>query len=83
MSDLLKRKNKVVGVKQTIKAVEQGKLEAVFIAHDADIRVIGQLRQLCEEKSVKVINAESMKQLGKAAGIDVGASVVGIQKLEV
>jgi len=78
--ELLKRKEKVVGIKQTKKAAELGRLEAVFIAHDADLRVVTQLRQLCEEKQIPVYGIESMKQLGKAAGIDVNASVVGIEK---
>ncbi len=80
MLELLKRKEKVVGIKQTRKAAEQDRLEAVFIAYDADQRVVGQLKQLCEEKKISICTTESMKQLGKAAGIDVGASIVGITK---
>ncbi|MCX7771735.1 MAG: ribosomal L7Ae/L30e/S12e/Gadd45 family protein [Clostridia bacterium] len=80
MLDLLKRKEKVVGIKQTRKAAEQDKLEAVFIAYDADQRVVGQLKAFCEAKRISVVTTESMKQLGKAAGIDVGAAVVGILK---
>ncbi len=79
--DLLKRKNKVVGIKQTKKALEQGQLDAVFIACDAESRVVMQIKLLCDQKAVRVYDTESMKQLGKAAGIDVGASVVGIGKL--
>lgn len=80
MLELLKRKEKVVGVKQTKKAAEQGRLEAVFIANDADQRIVGQVKQFCEENQIAVYSTESMKLLGKAAGIDVGASVVGVIK---
>ncbi len=80
MLELLKRKDKVVGVKQTKKAAEQGRLEAVFIANDADQRIVGQVKQFCEENQIAVYSTESMKLLGKAAGIDVGASVVGVVK---
>ncbi len=80
MLELLKRKEKVVGVKQTKKAAEQGRLEAVFIANDADQRIVGQVKQFCEENQIAVYSTESMKLLGKAAGIDVGASVVGVVK---
>ena len=80
MLELLKRKEKVVGVKQTKKAAEQGRLEAVFIAYDADQRIVGQVKQFCEENQIAVYSTESMKLLGKAAGIDVGASVVGVIK---
>lgn len=81
MLELLKRKGKIVGIKQTKKAADQDTLEAVFIACDADPRVVGQLKQLCEERKILICTTESMKQLGKAAGIDVGAAVVGILKL--
>jgi large subunit ribosomal protein L7A len=78
--ELLKKKAKVVGIKQTKKAIEQDKIDAVIIADDADQRVVGQLKQLCEEKKIKIHSAESMKQLGKAAGIEVNAAVVGLLK---
>ena len=80
MLELLKNRQKVVGIKQTRKAAEQERLETVFFANDADQRVVGQLRNLCEEKGIQLHTVESMKQLGKAAGIDVSAAVVGILK---
>ncbi|NLM72950.1 MAG: 50S ribosomal protein L7ae-like protein [Clostridiaceae bacterium] len=80
MLDSLKKRERVVGVKQTKKAIEQDKIEAVIIAEDADQRVVGQVRQLCEEKRIQIHTAESMKQLGKAAGIEVNAAVVGLLK---
>lgn len=78
MLDALKRMDKVVGIKQVRKAAEANRLKSLIIASDADLRVVGQLKQFCEERGIPVHMAESMKQLGKAAGIDVGASVVGI-----
>lgn len=80
MVELLKTKEKVIGAKQTKKAVEQGKLEAVFIASDADQRVVGPIKQICETKGISIYYVDTMKQLGKAAGIDVGAAVAGILK---
>lgn len=78
MIELLKTKEKVVGIKQTKKAAEQDMLKAVFIASDADLRVIDPVKQLCEGKGIPVYTVESMKQLGKTAAIDVGAAIVGI-----
>lgn len=80
MIELLKTKEKVVGVKQTKKSVEQDKLAAVFIASDADQRVVAPIKQLCEGKNISIHLVDTMKQLGKAAGIDVGAAVVGVLK---
>ena len=78
MIELLKKKEKVIGVKQTKKAAEQDKLEMVFIASDADQRVVGPIRELCESKGISINTANTMKQLGKAAGIYVGAAIAGI-----
>ncbi len=80
MIELLKTKEKVVGVKQTKKSAEQDKLVAVFIASDADQRIVGPIKQLCESKNISIHLVDTMKQLGKAAGIDVGAAIVGVLK---
>jgi large subunit ribosomal protein L7A len=78
MSDDLRRKNRVVGVKQTRRALEEGRVVCLHVARDADARIIDPLRQLCEQEGIPVELHDTMKQLGKAAGIDVGASVVGV-----
>lgn len=80
MLELLKQRDKVVGIKQTKKYAEMGKLDGVFLAADADPRITGQLKAICNEKAITVHTVETMKQLGKAAGIDVGAAVVGLLK---
>jgi len=76
--ELLKKKEKVVGLKQTKKAVEQDRLELVFVASDADKRIVDPIIKLCESKGIKVNTENTMKQLRKAAGIDVGAAIAGI-----
>lgn len=74
MLETLKISKKTVGIKQTVKAVETGSAMVVFIAKDADERVIGKLRELCQTNIVEVVFAENMKLLGKACGVDVGAA---------
>lgn len=70
--------NVTIGMKQTLKAVEQGMVKEVFIAKDADPRVTGKITALCKEKSVPFEYVDSMKQLGKACGIEVGAATAAI-----
>lgn len=67
-----------IGMKQTLKAVEQGMVKEVFVAKDADLKVTGKILQLCNEKDVPVEIVDSMKQLGKACGIEVGAATAAI-----
>lgn len=46
----LKQGSKVVGVKQTKRAVNDGKAARVFLAEDADPRVTAPVEALCAEK---------------------------------
>lgn len=69
---------KVVGVKQSKKVIRDGGAKQVFIAADAERRITDPIRALCEEHSVDVTEASSMKELGEAVGIAVGAAVVAV-----
>ncbi len=78
MLEQLKHQMKTVGLKQSLRLVETNGAERVYIAQDADDRVVGKLREMCVNRGVEVVNAESMKVLGRACGIDVGAAVVAV-----
>lgn len=60
-----------VGTKQTLKAVEKGEAKAVFVARDAEERVIGPLVRLCQERGVEIVWVDEMAALGKACGVEV------------
>ncbi|OEF96410.1 ribosomal protein L7Ae-like protein [Vulcanibacillus modesticaldus] len=69
-----------VGLKQTLKAIEQGKAQEVIVAKDADQRLTSRIIQYSEERKIAISYVDSMKQLGKASGIDVGAAAVAVLK---
>ncbi|MBN6187458.1 50S ribosomal protein L7ae-like protein [Aneurinibacillus sp. BA2021] len=69
----------VIGAKQTMRAIESGLLAEVIIAKDADNRLTGKVISLCQDKGLPVHYVDSMRRLGKACGIDVGAAVVGLK----
>ena len=73
-----KQKNHVVGAKQTKRAVEGGSAEQVFLAEDADPRVTEPMEALCTGKDIPVVKVSSMKELGAACGISVGAAVAAL-----
>lgn len=77
-----KNSKKTVGIKQTLKAVDRGKAEVVFIARDAEEKLVEGLKQACLKNSVEIIYVDSMKQLGKACNIEVGAAAAAILKEE-
>ncbi|MCK6255184.1 50S ribosomal protein L7ae-like protein [Fictibacillus sp. WQ 8-8] len=69
----------IVGTKQTIKALQNGEVKELVVADDADPRVTGKVLQIAQERLVPITRVDSMKKLGKACGIDVGAATVAIK----
>jgi len=76
----LKSQNKAIGLKQTAKAVKEGRAKVVYLAEDAEERVLRPIRVLCEENGVEIIEAATMRALGDACGIDVGAAAAVVLK---
>lgn len=66
---------KVIGLKQTIKHIKDGRGQCLYIAKDADEKLINPVIELAKEESLQVIYVETMKELGILCGIDVGAAV--------
>ena len=75
MLSKLSEYSKVVGAKQTKRALTGGTAVAVYLADDADPRVTEAIRELCVEHKVPVYDVPSMKELGHVCGIAVGAAV--------
>ncbi len=72
--------NKVSGAKQSRRAIRDGLAERVYLAGDADAALTDPLRLFCQENGVPVVDQYSMRELGQAAGIQVGAAVVTLLK---
>jgi large subunit ribosomal protein L7A len=70
----------LVGVKQSRRAIKEGKAETVFIARDADSRLKGSIEELCEEKGIRIEYVPTMQELGDICGIEVGAAVATMLK---
>ena len=66
--------NLVVGAKQMRKALNQGKARRVYLAQNADPAITEPLVALCRQNSVSYAWVKSMKDLGDAVGIEVGAA---------
>jgi len=78
LEELRNARRKAVGVKQTVKAVQSGEAKVVFIAADAEEHVLRPLRAALAKRPVQVYEVESMKELGKACKIDVGAAACAL-----
>jgi len=81
MFEELKNQDKlVVGTKQSLKVIKEGKAETLFIAKDADRHVVKNVEEEAKILHTQIVYVESMKKLGKACGIEVGAATVVILK---
>ena len=83
MLEQLATKEKVTGLKQTRRAIAAGRAARVYLACDADPRLIEPLRMGCLAARIPTETAFTMAQLGKLCGIEVGcaaATVLGEQK---
>ncbi|WHY00863.1 50S ribosomal protein L7ae-like protein [Neobacillus sp. DY30] len=68
----------VIGNKQTVKVLKDGTASELIIANDAETKVTAAVVKLAQELNIPIIYVNSMKKLGKACGIEVGASTVVI-----
>ena len=78
MLEELKSAKKVVGIKQLRKALNAGGVQKVFIAEDADPLLTDPIAERCRQLNIPVISVPTMKQLGAACSICVGAAVAAI-----
>ena len=63
-----------IGYKQSLRALDERTAQKLFIAADADGKMITALRKAAESSGVPVTEVETMKALGELCGIDVGSS---------
>lgn len=69
-----------IGTKQTMRAVECGQATEVYVALDADHRLISKIVALCEKHSVNITYVDTMTELGEACSIEVGAAMAAVIK---
>ena len=62
---------KVIGIKQCLKFIKLGKGKVLYVANDADARLISPLIELAEKENIKIVEVSTMKELGLMSGIEV------------
>ena len=61
-------------------AVKNDLCSEVYVAKDAEERVVGNLLRLCREKGIPVTFFDSMRELGEFSSLRVGAAACAILK---
>lgn len=77
---VLQAEHIIIGTKQTVKALKSGTVIEIVVATDADHKVISKVVQTAKEMAVPISYVDSMKKLGRACKIDVGAAAVAITR---
>ena len=78
LEELRRATRRTVGTKQTLRAVERGQAERVYVARDADGHIVRALLGLCRQRGLPVFEVESMQVLGRTCGVEVGAASAAI-----
>lgn len=74
-------KEKIIGLKQTLRAVQQDRIKTVCVANDLEEYVLNKVAEQCLERAVPLIRLPyGQKELGRACNIEVGAAVVALLK---
>ncbi len=72
---------KVVGTRRLLRAIGAGEISVAYIARDADLYIVRQVRQACNDAGVRMIEVDSMKELGQACGVEVKTASAGLKKV--
>ena len=78
MLEQLNTAHKVVGIKQLRRSLQEGSVQTVFIAENADPALTEPILEHCKINHVQWVLVPTMAELGKACGISVGAAAAGI-----
>ncbi|NLW55353.1 MAG: 50S ribosomal protein L7ae-like protein [Firmicutes bacterium] len=76
-------KNRVIGLKQTLRAIQQDRADIVYLANDVDEHIKRKIQLASRGKNVKIIITRvGRKELGQICRIDVSAAVVALVREE-
>ena len=76
----LEHGSKVVGLKQSRRAISGGQARTVFLAEDASRSILEEMEMLCRQNDVPLEYVPTMRQLGRVCGLSVGSAVAVAMK---
>jgi len=69
---------RVVGAKQVIRALEEGRVSEAYVAKDADLTLTQRVVDRCYRANIPCREVPTMSELGKMCGIDVKAAAAAL-----
>lgn len=81
LQEIAENKDRIVGLKQTLRAVQNGQVAVVYVANNVESHVSRRVADFCREKKVPMVVLDcDQKALGGICEIEVGAAVVALLK---
>ena len=74
----LNKHHKVVGLKETLKALKKNQVTSLIIAQDVEVYLLSDVLSKINHSDIPVSFFESKKALGEYVGINVNATIVAI-----
>lgn len=71
---------RVVGTKQVLRAIKDGRASRVYLCKDADDFIYRQVESACEEHRVPITAMDSMEKLGKLCLVGVKTAAAALLK---
>lgn len=78
VQSLKQSSNMIIGLKQTLKAIQSGIAAKIYLAGDCDEVIKRSVSEACAQKNLEIVYVNTMKELGEACGIDIGASTAAV-----
>ena len=78
IEDLQKAESRVAGTKLVLRALAGKQVRCAFVADDADLLLTQRVVDRCYEQNLPCVHVSTMQELGRAAGIAVGAAAACI-----
>ncbi|MBC7959080.1 MAG: ribosomal L7Ae/L30e/S12e/Gadd45 family protein [Vallitaleaceae bacterium] len=71
---------RVVGTKQTLRALENGTVVKLYVASNAQKQVTLRTIEIAESKNIPIVYVETMEELAKACDVEVKTATAAIIK---
>ncbi|GMQ58034.1 50S ribosomal protein L7ae-like protein [Vallitalea sediminicola] len=76
----LKTNSKVIGMKQTLKALENEEVKVLYVAKDAQDKVTIRAIELAKSQEVPVVYIDTMEELGSVCDVEVKTATAALIK---
>ncbi|QUH31964.1 ribosomal L7Ae/L30e/S12e/Gadd45 family protein [Vallitalea guaymasensis] len=76
----LKTNSKVIGMKQTLKALENEEVEVLYVAKDAQDEVTTRHIELAASQQIPVVYIDTMEELGSVCDVEVKTATAALIK---